>query len=292
MASTTDLTILLPCKNEGASLAHVLIDLTRTAPQAEVLVVDDGSSDDSVQVARRHGARVISHRYSMGNGAAIKTGLRHATGDVVVCMDVDGQHDSKFITNLLEGIEEGFDMVVGARQSGGQANVGRSLANRFYNWFAGMMVGHTVEDLTSGMRAFRKNEALAYIHLLPNGFSYPTTLTMAFFRAGYSIKYVPIAVGSRDGKSHISPIKDGVRFFIIIFKIGTLYSPLKIFFPSSLILFAAGLAYYYFTYTTQGRFTNMGALLFLSSLIVFLLGLVSEQITALTYQFSEKKRSS
>lgn len=288
MPSNTDLTILIPCKNEAESLAQVLEDLTRIAPQAEVVVVDDGSTDNSARVGNDHGAKVVSHRYSMGNGAAIKTGLRHAAGNVIVCMDADGQHDPQFIDDLLEGIEEGFDMVVGARQPAGQANIGRSLANRFYNWLAGLMVGHTVKDLTSGMRVFRKNQALDFIHLLPNGFSYPTTLTMAFFRAGYSIKYVPITVSPRIGQSHISPIKDGIRFFIIIFKIGTLYSPLKVFFPISVGFFVLGTIYYLFTYITLGRFTNMGALLFLSSAMTFMMGLVSEQITALMYQSTRR----
>lgn len=280
--------IILPCKDEATSLPALLPELRECFPDAEIMVIDDGSTDDSGGIARTHGVSVLRHPYSLGNGAAIKSGLRVATNEIVVCMDADGQHDPKSITSLLEGIEEGFDMVVGARQSDGQANVGRSLANRFYNWFAGLMVGHSVKDLTSGMRAFRKNKALAYIHLLPNGFSYPTTLTMAFFRAGYSIKYVPITVDSRNGKSHISPVKDGIRFFIIIFKIGTLYSPLKIFFPMSVFLFLIGLGYYLITYMTMGRFTNMGALLFLSSVIVFLMGLISEQITALLYQPKER----
>lgn len=281
--------VVLPCKNEARSLAALLPELREVLSSAEVIVVDDGSSDDSADIARDHDVRIVSHPYSLGNGAAIKSGLRAATGEIIVCMDADGQHRPKDVARILDALDEGYDMVVGARQSEGQASVGRSLANRFYNWFAGLIVGHPIADLTSGMRAFRRDKAIEFLHLLPNGFSYPTTLTMAFFRAGYLVRYVPIDVQARQGKSHLSIVKDGVRFLLIIFKVGTLYSPLKVFFPMSVGFFVLGLAYYLFTYLTIGRFTNMGALLFLSSAMTFLMGLISEQITSLMYQSSHRR---
>lgn len=283
------ISIVLPAKNEATSLERLLPMIWEFAPNAEVLVIDDGSNDDTAEVARRHGAIVASHPYSLGNGAAVKTGLRTAKCDIVICMDADGQHRAQDIITLHNALTPGVDMVVGARTGDAQASLWRGIANRIYNRFAGWVVGHTIPDLTSGMRLIRRQKAMEFIHLLPNGFSYPTTLTIAFFRAGYIVKYENIAVEQRKGKSHISPMTDGLRFLLIIFKIGSLYSPLKIFFPTSLFLFLFGISYYLFTYLTEGRFTNMGALLLLTSLMTFLIGLVSEQITALMYQPRQKE---
>lgn len=217
----------------------ILPEILRLHANAEVIVVNDASSDDTADVVRRFGCKLVSHPYSKGNGAAIKSGLREATGDIVVCMDADGQHRPQDIKLLLEHLDTDYDMVVGARDKKGQAGAHRSFANRFYNRFATWMVGHRVEDLTSGFRAVRKDKFLEFISLLPNKFSYPTTITMSFFRAGYSVAYVPIEVMKRvEGtQSHIRIWQDGVRFLLIIFKIGTLFSPLKLFAPISLMLF-------------------------------------------------------
>jgi glycosyltransferase involved in cell wall biosynthesis len=254
-------------------------------PEAQIIVVDDGSTDETAAVGRQHGAQVLSTPYSMGNGAAIKRGAREAAGDVLVFMDADGQHDPAHIPQLLERLDQGFDMVVGARNAAGQANVGRGLANSLYNRLATWMTGHEVADLTSGFRAVRSERFREFLHLLPNGFSYPTTSTMAFFRSAYPVAYVPIPVAKRLGNgSHIRPIKDGIRFLLIIFKIATLYSPLKLFAPTGALFFLLGLGYYTYTYATEGRFTNMSALLFSAAVIIFLIGLISEQITSLTYR--------
>jgi len=220
----------------------------------------------------------------MGNGAAIKRGARAASGETIVFMDADGQHDPALISRLLSRIDEGFDMVVGARDWSGQAGVSRGLANALYNWLASHMTGFEVKDLTSGFRAVRADKFREFLHLLPNGFSYPTTCTMAFFRSAYAVAYEPIPVAKRVGKSHIKPIRDGLRFLLIIFKIATLYSPLRLFVPISTLFFVLGLAYYGFTFATQHRFTNMSLLLFSAAVIIFLIGLISEQITALTYR--------
>ncbi|RRJ83891.1 glycosyltransferase family 2 protein [Aestuariirhabdus litorea] len=278
------ISVVLPAKNEAEGLKRVLPALLEMKVLLEIIVVDDGSEDDTAKTAADLGVTVICHPYSMGNGAAIKTGARAATGEVIVFMDGDGQHQAKDIPALLAMLEEGYDMVVGARSSGSQASVGRWAANSFYNRLASLMVGHKVEDLTSGFRAVRADRFREFLYLLPNGFSYPTTSTMAFFRAGYSVGYYPITALKREGKSHINLLRDGVRFLLIIFKIGTLYSPLKLYLPVSVLFFLLGSGYYLYTFLAIGRFTNMSALLLSTSVIIFLIGLVSEQITSLMYQ--------
>jgi glycosyltransferase involved in cell wall biosynthesis len=278
------ISIILPAKNESGAIGTTVSAICGQYPEAEVIVVNDGSTDNTAEIAAGAGAKVVSHPYSKGNGSAIKTGARSATGDVLVFMDADGQHDPADIPRLLERLEEGHDMVIGARQKGSQASVGRGLANGFYNKLASYMTGHKIEDLTSGFRAVRAAKFREFLYLLPNGFSYPTTSTMAFFRAGYSVTYVPIHAAQRIGKSHIRLLKDGMRFLLIIFKIGTLYSPLKLFAPLAVVLFALATLWYGYTFTTIGRFTNMSALLYTGSVMVFLMGLISEQITALMYK--------
>ena len=278
------LSIVLPAKNEEKTVGSLVKSIRELLVDAEVFIVDDGSTDSTAAAAETAGAEVIRHPYSKGNGAAIKSGARAATGDVIVFMDADGQHDPADIPRLLAKLDEGHDMVVGARQAGSQASFGRGLANGFYNRLATYMTGHRVEDLTSGFRAVRADKFREFLYLLPNGFSYPTTSTMAFFRAGYSVAYDPIHAARRIGKSHIKPLQDGMRFLLIIFKIGTLYSPLKLFAPIAVAAFSMATAWYGYTLGTEGRFTNMSALLYTGSVMIFLMGLISEQITALMYK--------
>lgn len=278
------LSIILPAKNEGAALKDLLPRLRLAQPEAEIIVVDDGSTDDTRDICAHAGVSCVSSPYSMGNGAAIKRGARAASGDVLVFMDGDGQHDPADIARLLQKLEQGFDMVVGARDWSSQAGVGRGVANTIYNWLATRMTGHVVADLTSGYRAVRADRFREFLYLLPNGFSYPTTSTMAFFRSAYPVAYVPIKAGQRVGKSHIKPLKDGVRFLLIIFKIATLYSPLKLFAPASAVFFLLGCANYARTFFQDGRLTNMSTLMWSAAVIVFLIGLVSEQITSLIYR--------
>lgn len=279
--------IVLPAKNESAAIGKTIAQIQQLRLAHEIIVVNDGSTDNTLEMAEQAGAKVINHPYSKGNGAAIKTGARTVTGDIIIFMDADGQHDPQDIPRLLEKINQGYDLVVGARQKGSQASVGRGIANSLYNSLATYMTEQKVEDLTSGFRVVRADKFREFLYLLPNGFSYPTTSTMAFFRAGYSVTYVPIHAAKRIGKSHIQPLKDGVRFFLIIFKIATLFSPLKMFLPIAVLLFMMATGWYGYTLYEYSRFTNMSALLYTGSIMIFLMGLISEQITALMYKNSE-----
>jgi glycosyltransferase involved in cell wall biosynthesis len=286
------LSIIIPAKNEAVSIGMLVERIRNLYPQAEVLVIDDGSSDNTPKIAEGAGALVISHPHSLGNGASVKRGAREASGETLVFLDGDGQHNPADIPRLLERLDQGFDMVVGARAgASSHANTGRLMANGVYNLIASMVTGQTIPDLTSGFRAARAHKFRQYLYLLPNGFSYPTTITMAFMRSGYPVDFIDIKAAKRKGKSHIRPVRDGIRFLMIIFKIATLYAPLKLFLPASGLFFLTGVGYYFFTYVTQGRFTNMSLLLFSAAVIVFLIGLVSEQITSLNYKDAESLAS-
>lgn len=286
MSPTIDpsqISIILPAKNEARGLRVLLPGLQSICPGAEIIVVDSGSADETAEVAREHGTIVVRQPYAYGNGAAVKAGIRAATRDILLLMDADGQHDPKDIPRMIERFSEGFDMTVGARNAASHASGGRKLANIFYNKFASWMVNHPVLDLTSGFRLVKAKYAREFLHLFPNGFSYPTTITIAFFRSGLSVSYVPVRALEREGKSHIRPLSDGIRFLIIIFKVGTLYSPLKVFIPASLFNLTIGLCYYLYTYTTTQRLTNMTVILISISVLIFLIGLLSEQITTIYY---------
>lgn len=282
------ITIVLPAKNEAKNITGVLQSINALKLNAEILVINDGSSDNTAELAKKEGARVISHPYSQGNGAAIKTGARNALGEILIFMDSDGQHNPMDIPDFLQKLEEGYDMVVGARNPKSQASLFRRFGNAFYNRFASLMTGHKIDDLTSGFRAVRADKFRKFLYLLPNGFSYPTTSTMAFFRSGFPVAYLPIHAGQRKGKSHIRLFRDGTRFFIIIVRVGALFSPMRLFLPVSISLFLLGMGYYGYTYTTEHRFTNMSALLLNTSVITFLMGFLSEQVSALHYRHAEE----
>jgi glycosyltransferase involved in cell wall biosynthesis len=282
--NNSNISIIVPACNEAQGLEAILPMLVQLYADAEIIVVNDGSDDDTEQVCRRYPVRLINRPHKMGNGAAIKTGAREATGEVLVFMDADGQHDPQDIALLLAELERGHDMAVGARSRGAHPNVFRLAANGLYNQLASWITSYRIPDLTSGLRAVRADRFREFLHLLPNGFSYPTTITMAFMRAGYSVAWVNVNVKVRLGSSHIRPLRDGLRFLLIIFKVGTLYSPLKFFAPISFLIFMTGLCWYLYIYFSQGRFTNMSALLFTTSILVFFIGIVSEQLTMLFYR--------
>lgn len=278
------LSIIIPAKNEEAGLSVILPKLRQQFPHAELIVVNDASGDGTRKICLTHNVRLVDHPYGMGNGASIKSGARHARGDILVFMDADGQHDPADVPRLLEKLLEGYDMVVGARSLPSQAGFRRAVGNTIYNKIASWMVGHRIEDLTSGFRAVRARKFLRFLYLLPNGFSYPTTITMAFFRTGYTVAYIPIRAARREGVSKIRLLRDGIRFFLIIMKIGALFSPMRLFLPVSFLFFTVGVCYYSYTYLTAGRFTIMSALLFIATMLTFLIGIVSEQVSSLHYK--------
>lgn len=282
---SASVSVVIPARNESASIGTLVAALRQRLPAAEIFVVDDGSSDGTGAVASAAGATVLRHPVSRGNGASIKTGARAASREFLVFMDADGQHRAEDVPTLLARLGEGHDLVVGTRSASAHANPARRFANGLYNRLASWLTGQPIRDLTSGFRAVRRAAFVQFIPLLPNQFSYPTTSTMCLIRAGYGVHFEPVTVLARTAgtASHIRPLRDGGRFVIIILKIATLYSPLKIFGTVSAILFATGAWYYAYTYITEARFTNAGALLFTTAILAFLIGLVSEQITQLLY---------
>ena len=279
-----DVSIVIPAFNESETIAAIVGKLRTQYPDFEIIVVDDGSTDGTHQAAADAGAKVYRHPYNIGNGAAVKTGIRAASGKTIVLMDADGQHDPNDVRKMLSYIPE-YDMVVGARTTKGQASVGRALGNTFYNWLASYVAKFKIQDLTSGFRAVNADIVKGFLHLLPNTYSYPTTITLGVLRSGLSVKYMPIHTAARKaGKSNIKLVGDGLRFFIIITKICTLYSPMRIFLPVSFFMFMTGLCYYLYTYFAHGRFTNMSALLFTNSVMLFMMGLISEQICQMRFE--------
>ncbi len=288
------ISVILPALNEAASIGGLIEGIRRVAEARqrtdlfEIVVVDDGSSDGTGEVAARAGARVVRHPYNIGNGAAVKAGMRVAGGDLFVLMDGDGQHRPEEIPALVDALEE-HAMVVGARRPNGHASLPRRVANAVYNRFASYVTGRRIPDLTSGFRVVRAGVAQRFLYLLPNTFSYPTTITLACFKTGLPVKYVPIDARKREGKSKIKVLKDGARFFLIILKIATFFSPFRVFFPLSLLSFALGFGYYLYTFITEHRFTNMAMMLIVQGVILFALALISEQIAQLRFDRSERR---
>jgi len=276
--------IIIPAYNESQTIGDLVSKIVKLYPEFEIIVLNDGSTDDTAVVAEEAGANIYSHPYNIGNGAAIKSGIRVASGDILVFMDADLQHDPEEIETMLKYFP-GYDMVVGARSKGDQTSLGRAFGNKIYNWLASYVAKFSIQDLTSGFRAIKSDIAQQFLYLLPNSYSYPTTLTLAVLRTGGALKYVPIKVNIRKaGKSNIRIFKDGIRFFMIIVRICTLFSPFRIFLPVSFIIFCLGLSYYIYTFLAWGRFTNMSALLFTTSIIIFMMGLISEQIAQMRFE--------
>jgi len=290
MANPVEISIIVPVYNEAENLKKLLGQIRAVGlPDSEIIVVDDGSSDGSAELAMAAGANVVRHPYNIGNGAAVKTGMRAAKGKFLILMDGDGQHKPEDIPKLLADVDR-YHMVVGARAKGSKLRAHRNLANMVYNLLASYVTRFKIEDLTSGFRAMRRRDALRFIDLLPNTFSYPTTLTLACLRSGLTVKYVPIQTLYRAGQSKISLVTDGIRFLLIITKIATLFAPFRVFLPVSVFFFLGGMANYIYTYVTQNRFTNMSVFALSTAVIIFMLGLISEQIALLRMERQESGR--
>jgi glycosyltransferase involved in cell wall biosynthesis len=276
--------VIIPVYNEDKSIGGLVSKIKTCYPDFDVIVIDDGSIDNTADVAQAAGAKVYSHPYNIGNGAAIKSGIRVADGDILVFLDGDGQHDPEDIAELLRYFPQ-FDMVVGARSMGDQASLGRAAGNKIYSWFASYVAKFPIRDLTSGFRAVKSNIAKSFVYLLPNTYSYPATITLGVLRSGMSVKYVPIKMRQRKtGKSNIKLVSDGVRFFMIITRICTLYSPMRVFLPVSCMMFLLGVANYLYTYIVRSRFTNMSVFLFVAAIIIFMMSLISEQICQMRFE--------
>lgn len=286
------LTVIIPAYNEGDAVHRVIHKVRELRPRAEILVVDDGSKDNTADAARTAGARVVRHPYNKGNGAAVKTGLRNATGDVVLLLDADGQHPPEDIERVLEPIGE-YDLVVGARTRDSESAWIRDFGNFVFNRLATYLSGREIPDLTSGFRAMKRDMIMEFIHLLPNLYSYPTTSTLAFIKAGYNVRFVPIRARKGTGRSNTRIVRDGVRAVVIILRMITLFAPMKIFLPFSIFLFLSGVVYGLVNILVLGinRIPNGSVLLILSSLFIFLFGLISEQISAMRFESSQRTRS-
>ena len=288
-----DLSIILPAFNEDNVIGQVINEIHTVLQKDyqgsyEILVIDDGSEDSTAEFAEKAGARVISHPHNIGNGAAVKTGIRESSGKILVMMDADGQHSPEDIPRMLKEIER-YDMVVGARNSSSDTDLHRDIGNKIYNALATYVSDRKIEDLTSGFRAIKRNIAWKFVYLLPNTFSYPSTITLAVLRSGGSLTYIPIETKRRIGKSKIRLIKDGLRFLIIILRISSYYSPLKIFLPMSALMFLTGFGYgLYKVLFLNTRYGPTSAMIMTVSVVVFMVGLVSEQVAQLRYLWSER----
>jgi len=282
MAEPSSVSVVIPACNEAGAIASVVRELVAAAPWREIIVVDDGSTDATGQQAAEAGARVVRHPYNKGNGAAVKSGIRAATGDYILIIDGDGQHQPADAVRLTNRLGE-YDLVVGARSSATQAGSTRRLGNAALNWFAGFLTERAIPDLTSGFRAARRDHLMEFLHLLPNGFSTPTTTTMAFLRAGYNVAFEPVEARQRVGTSKIRLSRDGPKFLIIMLRVMTIFSPLRVFLPVAGVSFLVGAAYAVWTIATQSHVTNSSVLLIMLAVVITLIGLVSEQISALRF---------
>ena len=290
MAAASSVSVVIPAFNEAGAIVGVVDAVRAAAEWREIIVVDDGSTDATSALARGAGALVVKHPYNKGNGAAVKSGIRRATGEYVLILDGDGQHQAADAVRLVERLGE-YDLAIGARAAATQASLARRAGNSALNWFASYLTGTEIRDLTSGFRAARREHLLEFIHLLPNGFSTPTTTTLAFIKAGHNVIFESTEARPRVGASKIKLARDGAKFFVIILKIVTIFSPLRVFLPIAGAAFLLGVGYGIWNVALHSRIPNGAVLLILFSVVVFLVGLVSEQISALRTEGGPRTRS-
>jgi len=283
VADATAVSVIIPAYNEAPAIAGVVSAMAAAGAWREIIVVDDGSADRTAALAQEAGAIVVRHPYNKGNGAAVKSGIRRASGEFVLIVDGDGQHRAADAQRLVARLGE-YDLVIGARAGVTQATSTRRFGNALLNQFAGYLTGRQIPDLTSGFRAARREHLLEFLHLLPNGFSTPTTTTLAFIKGGYNVAFEPTEADARLGDSKIRLARDGTKFLMIILKTVTLFSPLRVFFPVALVSFLVGVGYAIWTIATQSHVTNSSVLLIVLAVMVFLVGLVSEQISTLRFE--------
>ena len=283
------ITILIPAYNVEASISNVLEGLHEWRERAEIIVIDDGSTDRTPEISERAGVRVIRHRINKGYGAALKTGIRAASGDIIVMMDADGEHNVAQVSRLLDAMS-GNDMVVGARGKGSHAPLIRRPGKWILSKVANYLAQADIPDLNSGFRAFRKDIAKLFLHILPNGFSFTTTLTLALFKEGYNTAYVPITTTPRVGSpSTVNPIRDGINTLMLIVRIIALFDPIKVFLPTSIALFLLGAVYWigsgifrYASHIEPAFHIPSGAVTaILASIIVFMFGILADQVSAI-----------
>ena len=273
-------TIIIPAYNEGKGLAGTLEGLMPIADRSgwEVIVIDDGSTDNTADVVQMSGAKLASHPYNKGYGASLKTGIRNANGDIIVLMDSDGQHSGADIEKLLEHMDR-YEMVVGARS---RNVLVRAPGKKLLSMVANFLSGKKIPDLNSGFRAVRKNTVISFLHFCPNGFSFTTTITLAYLREGFSVKYVPIEADVRVGRSSsVRFLRDGYKTFLLIIRVIVLFNPLKVYIPASLFIFSAGVIFTIYGIIAYGRAPNTGVLAILSSIILFFMGILADQISSI-----------
>ncbi len=280
MRTGSGLTIIIPVYNEEQSIKEVISSVKIACPHDEIIVVDDGSTDGTPGLLKTMGIRCIRHPYNKGYGAALKTGVRNASHNVVVFMDGDKQHQPNDVHRLAEFVDQ-YDMVVGARAKGSQVSAFRSSGKKILGLLANYLSGMKIPDLNSGFRAIKKDILMKYMHILPNTFSFTTTITLALIKDGYNVKYVPIKTEKRIGKSKLRPFRNGFEFILLIMRTTVLFDPLKVFLPISLI--SAGLgtldALYYVIFHTS--ISKSSLLLIFSGLLIFCFGLLADQVSAI-----------
>lgn len=274
----SSVTVILPAFNEQTCIAQTVSKLKETYPEYEILVIDDGSDDDTAKIAETEGARVIRHHVNKGYGASLKQGMRKARGDIVVFMDADGQHDCKDIARLVEGLEDS-DMVVGERSKEDMVTV-RKPGKWVLSFVANYLVGRHIPDINSGFRALYREDGLRYLPILPNGFSLTTTITLAMIKEGRDVTYIPIRISPRaGGKSSVRYFRDGAKTLLLISRVIMLFNPLKIFAPLSLMFFLVGGLYTLWTLISMTNITDTSILLLLSGFGFLFFGLLADQIS-------------